>query len=54
MLGVGNPLLDISQIVEPEYLEKYSLLADDAILAEDKHKQIFDDLQKKFKPDFIA
>jgi adenosine kinase len=34
---IGNPLLDISTTVEPAFLEKYELKANDAILAEEKH-----------------
>ena len=40
--------------MEPEYLEKYELKADNAILAEDKHSQIFKELQEKYKSDYIA
>lgn len=54
LLGIGNPLLDISATVEPEYLTKHSLIADNAILAEEKHRSIFTDLQEKYKPDYIA
>jgi adenosine kinase len=51
LLGLGNPLLDIS--VEPEYLEKNELKADNAILAEDKHSHIFKELQTDYKSDYI-
>lgn len=54
LLGLGNPLLDISAVVEPEYLEKHELKPDNAILAEDKHKCIFPEMQEKYKVDFIA
>lgn len=37
MLGCGNPLLDISATVESEFLAKYDMLPNNAILAEDKH-----------------
>lgn len=48
------PLLDISASVDPKLLEEHSLGADNAILAEDKHKVIFTELQEKYKPDYIA
>jgi len=38
LLGYGNPLLDISVQATKDYLEKYGLEANNAILAEDKHK----------------
>jgi hypothetical protein len=38
---MGNSLLDISAVVEPEYLLKYELGADNVIIAEAKHKLIF-------------
>ncbi|KAI9190727.1 Ribokinase-like protein [Polychytrium aggregatum] len=41
LLGIENPLLDISAVVKPEFLSKYDLLANNAILAEDKHKPLY-------------
>ncbi|KAI3917089.1 hypothetical protein MKX01_003538 [Papaver californicum] len=37
LLGMGNPLLDISAVVDQEFLEKYNVKLANAILAEDKH-----------------
>lgn len=54
LLGIGNPLLDISANVTPEYLEKHSLGADNAILAEEKHLPIFNEIQEHYNPDYIA
>lgn len=54
LLGLGNPLLDISATVESEYLEKNELGADNAILAEDKHKHIFNELQENYNADYIG
>lgn len=53
-LGVGNPLLDISSAVPQEFLDKYGVTMNNAILAEEKHMPIFQDLQDNFKCDFIA
>jgi len=54
ILGMGNPLLDISSEVEPALLEKYGLKLNDAILAEEKHQPLFDDLVKLPSVQFIA
>jgi adenosine kinase len=47
LLGMGNPLLDISATVDTELLAKYQLKANDAILTEDE--AIFKDLTEKYK-----
>ena len=38
LLGMGNPLLDITAVVDGDFLTKYGLKANDAILAADQHK----------------
>lgn len=52
LLGMGNPLLDISATVSPDLLAKYGLKANDAILTEDE--AIFKDLLDGYKVDYIA
>jgi adenosine kinase len=52
LLGMGNPLLDISATVKPALLAKHNLKSNDAILTEDE--QIFKDLQDGYKVDYIA
>ncbi|CAB1311756.1 unnamed protein product [Coregonus sp. 'balchen'] len=42
----GNPLLDISAVVDKDFLEKYGLKANDQILEEDKHKAMFEEMFK--------
>lgn len=37
LFSIGNPLLDIQVSNGEEYLKKYDLKANDAILAESKH-----------------
>ena len=37
VLGMGNPLLDISAQVPEEFLTKYDVTLNNAILAEEKH-----------------
>jgi adenosine kinase len=41
---IGNPLLDVSTTVEDEFLAKYELKANDAILAEAKHAPLYDEI----------
>jgi len=53
ILGMGNPLLDISTTVDEAFLAKYGLKSNDAILAEEKHMPIFTEIQKG-SVDFIA
>lgn len=48
-MGYGNPLLDISVQASKDYLEKYGLKANDAILAEDKHKPMYKEMADTFK-----
>lgn len=54
LLGCGNPLLDISASVDEQFLAKYEMLPNNAILAEEKHMPIYQELIDKFNADFIA
>lgn len=57
ILGMGNPLLDISASVkgpEDKILEKYELKMGNAILAEEKHIALYDELVKDYEVEFIA
>ena len=54
LLGMGNPLLDISAAVDSNFLKKYDLNSNDAILAQEKHKPMYDELIDLYKADFIA
>ncbi|XP_077545120.1 adenosine kinase 2 [Haemaphysalis longicornis] len=54
LLGMGNPLLDISASVEDEFLQKYSLKANDAILADQKHKPLYTELVEKYECGYTA
>ncbi|KAJ3271569.1 hypothetical protein HDV01_006531 [Terramyces sp. JEL0728] len=54
LFGIENPLLDISAVVKPELLEKYNLKANDAILAEDKHKPLYEELVRDYEVVYIA
>eukprot|EP00727_Mastigamoeba_balamuthi_P007930 m51a1_g3758 adenosine kinase, putative (349) ;mRNA; r:106943-108200 len=46
LLGIGNPLLDITVNVPRGFLAQYGLKAGDAILAEDKHMPIYGEAVK--------
>ena len=50
LFGMGNPLLDISADVPSSYLEKYSLKPNDAILAEEKHLPIYNEIISEHQP----
>ena len=50
---MGNPLLDISANVDYEFLEKYDMKPNNAILAEEKHKPLYDEMVEKYKVDYI-
>ena len=52
VLGMGNPLLDISAVVKASMLEKYDLKPNDAILYE--KEDIFEELIKDHKVEYIA
>ncbi|KAH9768385.1 Adenosine kinase [Citrus sinensis] len=54
LLGMGNPLLDISAVVDEEFLKKYDIKLNNAILAEDKHLPMYDELASKETVEYIA
>ncbi|KAH9602653.1 hypothetical protein KSS87_016013 [Heliosperma pusillum] len=54
LLGMGNPLLDISAVVDQDFLNKYDIKLNNAILAEDKHLPMYDEMASKFIVEFIA
>ena len=54
LIGIGNPLLDISATVDCDFLRKYNLKSNDAILADEIHKPLYDELTNKYEADFIA
>lgn len=51
---MGNPLLDISATVGQDFLDKYGVEMDSAILAEEKHQPLFKELVDKYDPKYIA
>lgn len=54
LLGMGNPLLDISAVVPQEFLDKWGLEMNNAILAEEKHGPMYQEMVEKYEVDFVA
>jgi len=54
LVGMGNPLLDISANCEESFLTKYDLKANDAILASETHLPMYKEIVKKFDVEYIA
>lgn len=49
LVGMGNPLLDISAQVPDSVLTKYGLEAANAILAEEKHMGLYKELVDSYE-----
>lgn len=54
LLGMGNPLLDITATAKTELLQRYGLEANNAILAEEKHLPLYAELRDKYAAEFCA
>ncbi|XP_076008403.1 adenosine kinase b isoform X2 [Genypterus blacodes] len=54
LFGMGNPLLDISAVVDKDFLDNYGLKPNDQILAEEKHKALFAEIVKRSKVEYHA
>lgn len=54
ILGMGNPLLDMSANVDLATLEKYGLEPNNAILAEDKHMPLYDHISSQSSVSYSA
>jgi len=54
VMGFGNPLLDISAVVEQSVLDEWGCKLNDAILAEDKHKPLYKKLADTHPVEYIA
>lgn len=54
LLGMGNPLLDISAVVDQALMDKYGLQAGNQILAEESHLPLYKELEEKYKVEYIA
>lgn len=49
LVGLGNPLLDVSTAVPDSLLIKYGLNLTDAILAEEKHMELYTELVDSYE-----
>ena len=54
ILGMGNPLLDISADVPQDLLDRYGVQVNNAILAEEKHLPVYEELVNNFQVNYIA
>ncbi|KAL9180620.1 hypothetical protein ACHAXT_011073 [Thalassiosira profunda] len=54
LVGMGNPLLDISAEVGQDILDKYDVKMDNAILAEEQHVPIYQELVDNYSASYIA
>eukprot|EP00013_Stygamoeba_regulata_P017002 CAMPEP_0177673826 /NCGR_PEP_ID=MMETSP0447-20121125/26186_1 /TAXON_ID=0 /ORGANISM="Stygamoeba regulata, Strain BSH-02190019" /LENGTH=345 /DNA_ID=CAMNT_0019181795 /DNA_START=71 /DNA_END=1108 /DNA_ORIENTATION=+ len=54
ILGIGNPLLDISAEVKEEEFERWGVKPASAILAEEKHQALYAQLVKDYPVEYIA
>ncbi|XWS55839.1 hypothetical protein CRYUN_Cryun09bG0034500 [Craigia yunnanensis] len=54
LLGMGNPLLDISSVVDEDFLKKYDIKLNNAILAEEKHLPMYEEMASKPNVEYIA
>eukprot|EP01018_Ginkgo_biloba_P025262 Gb_17651 [translate_table: standard] len=54
LVGMGNPLLDISAVVDEDFLNKYEVKLNNAILAEPKHLPMYAELADRGNVEYIA
>eukprot|EP01083_Nonionella_stella_P245148 852468_1 len=54
ILGLGNPLLDISSAVDANFMKKYDIKPNNAILAEDKHIPMYQELSNMDTVEYIG
>lgn len=54
LVGMGNPLLDITARVDKEFLAKYDMKDNDAILASEKHKNLYSEIVEKYPVEYTA
>jgi len=54
IFGLGNPLLDITASVDAEFLAKFDLKANDAILSTEKHEKLGDVMRQNYPVKYTA
>ena len=52
ILGIENPLLDISVNADDALYKRYDLPLEATVLIEEKHMPIFKDIKEKYKPKY--
>lgn len=54
LLGIGNPLLDVIAEIDTNFLSRYEIKMNQAILADNKHLPLYDELEQKQDKKYIA
>ncbi|WCJ34469.1 Adenosine kinase [Euphorbia peplus] len=54
IMGMGNPLLDISAVVDEAFINKYGIKLNDAILADDRHVSMYEEMASTYTVEYIA
>jgi len=54
IVGFGNPLLDMTVVGDQDLLNKYDLKSNNAILAEEKHMPLYEELLNNDKIEYTA
>ena len=54
LLGLGNPLLDMTITADEDFLAKYDLEANNAIIAQPKHLPMFAEMMRDYEPVYGA
>ncbi|KAK7115892.1 uncharacterized protein [Littorina saxatilis] len=54
LLGLGNPLLDITVYTNASFLQRYDLEPNNAIIATEKHQEMFHDMVENMEPAYLA
>ncbi|WAQ98958.1 ADK2-like protein [Mya arenaria] len=53
LFGIGNSLLDITVVTDENFLKRFDLKANNAIIAGEKHKEIYHAMLDEFEPSFL-
>ncbi|CAH1113421.1 unnamed protein product [Psylliodes chrysocephalus] len=48
LIGIGHPLLDITAMVDIQFLTKYNLKKNDAVIATEQHQNVYKELVKEY------
>lgn len=53
LLGIGNALLDITIVTDTSFLKRFDLQANNAIIADERHKGIYCTMLEEFEPTYL-